>query len=77
MQSGESQIKKDENVGRSKSAKETESCVLCNGSHDLDKCKAYNNMVVKEHNKFLTKQKLCYGCYEEISSTHTARNCPK
>ena len=27
--------------------------------------------------KFLTKQKLCYGCYEEISSAHTARNCPK
>ena len=27
--------------------------------------------------KFLTKQKLCYGFYEEISSTHTARNCPK
>ena len=34
-------------------------------------------MVVKERSKFLTKQKLCYGCYEEISSTHTARNCPK
>ena len=34
-------------------------------------------MVVKERSKFPTKQKLCYGCYEEISSTHTARNCPK
>ena len=35
------------------------------------------HMVVKERRRFLTKQKLCYGCYEEISSTHTARNYPK
>ena len=34
-------------------------------------------MVAKERSKFLTEQKLCYGCYEEISSTHTTRNCPK
>ena len=34
-------------------------------------------MVVKERSTFLTKQKLCYGCYEEISSAYTARNCPK
>ena len=32
MQSDESQIKKDENVDRSKSSQEKESCVLCNGS---------------------------------------------
>ena len=54
-----------------------ESCVLCNGNHNLDECKTYNDMVVKECSKFITKQKLCCGCYEEISSTHTARNCPK
>ena len=77
MQSDESQIKKDEIVDRSTSSKEKESCVPCNGSHNLDKCKAYSNMMVKEHSKFLNKQKLCYGCYEEISSTHTARTCPK
>ena len=78
VQSDESQIKKDENVDRSKSSKKKESCVFfCNGSHDIDECKAYYDMVVKERSKFLTKQKLCYGCYEEISSTHTARNCPK
>ena len=33
VRSDESQIKKDENVDRSKSSKEKESCVLCNGSH--------------------------------------------
>ena len=74
VQSDKSQIKKDENVNRSNSSKEKESCVLFNGSHGLDKYKAYNNMVVKECSKFLTKQKLCCGCYEEISSAHTARN---
>ena len=42
VQFDESQIKKDENVDKSKSSKEKESCVLCNGSHDLDECKAYN-----------------------------------
>ena len=77
VQSDESQIKKGENVDRSKSSKEKESCVLRNGSHDLDECKAYNDMEVKKRSKFLNKQKLYYGCYEEISSTHTARNCPK
>ena len=55
VQSDESQIKKDENVDRSKSSKEKKSCVLCNGSHDLGKSKVYNNMVVKERSKFLTK----------------------
>ena len=29
------------NIDRSKSCEEKESCVLCNGSHDLDECKAY------------------------------------
>ena len=33
VQSDKSQIKKDEYVDRSKSSKEKESCVLCNGSH--------------------------------------------
>ena len=77
VQSDESQIKKDENVDRLKSSKEKDSCILCSGRHNLDECKAYNNMMVKEGSKFLTKQKFCYGCYEKKSSTHTVRNCPK
>ena len=43
----------------------------------MDEYKAYNDIVVKERSKFLTKQKLCYGCYEEITSTHAPRNCSK
>ena len=34
-------------------------------------------MAVEERTKFLSKQKLCYGCYEVISPKHTARNCPR
>ena len=33
-------------------------------------------MEVQGRSKFLSKQKLCYGCYEKISQSHTARNCP-
>ena len=62
VQSDESQNKNEENIDRSKSSKERENHVLCNGSHDLDECRAYNDMIVKERSKFLTKQKLCYGC---------------
>ena len=42
--------------------KKLENCQLCNRHHDLDECKAFNNMVVAERSKFLAKQKLCYGC---------------
>ena len=52
-------------------------CNLCNGWHDLDKRKAFIDMTVEERSKFLSKQKLCYGCYETISPKHTVRNCPR
>ena len=48
---------------------------MCNGCHDLDECKAFNDMTVGERGKFLSKQKLCYSCYEVISPKHSARNC--
>ena len=51
-------------------------CPLCNRSHDLDECRNFNEMEVEARSKFLSKQKLCYGCYEKISQSHTARNCP-
>ena len=33
-------------------------------------------MEVEGRSNFLSKQKLCYGCYEKISQSRTARNCP-
>ena len=61
----------------SQGEKKLENCQLCNIHHDLDECKAINDMVVAERSKFLAKQKLCYGWYENISAKYTARNCPK
>ena len=42
-------------------------CVFCDGSHDLDDCQFYTEIPVEERSKFLKENKLCYGCYEEIS----------
>ena len=50
---------------------------MCNGQHDLDECKVFNDMTVEERSKFLSKQKPWYGCYEVISPKHTARNWPR
>ena len=51
-------------------------CPLCNSSHDLDECRNFNEMEVQGRSKFLSKQKLCYRCYEKILQSHTAHNCP-
>ena len=55
--------------------KKPPNCPLCNSSHDLDECRNFNEME-EGRSKFLSKQKLCYGYYEKISQSHTARNCP-
>ena len=62
---------------RGSSEDSSSKCRICNGQHDLDECKAFNDMIFKERSKFLSKQKLCYGCYEVVSSKYTARNCPR
>ena len=62
---------------RGSSEDNSSKCKMCNKRHDLDECKALNDMTVEERSKFLSKQKLCYGCYEVISPKHTARNCPR
>ena len=55
----------DENKDvRGSSEDSSSKCRMCNRQHDLDECKAFNDMIVKERSKFLSKQKLCYGCYE-------------
>ena len=59
---------------RGSSEDSSSKCKMCNRQHDLDECKAFNDMAVEERSKFLSKQKLCYGCYEVISAKHTARN---
>ena len=70
----EDENKKDMRVS---SEDNSSKCKMCNGRHDLDECKAFNDMTVEERSKFLSKQKLCYGYYEVTSSKHSARNCPR
>ena len=45
-------------------------CPLCNSSHDLDECRNFNEMEVEGRSKLLSEEKLCYGCYEDISVTY-------
>ena len=59
-----------------KNNKKPPHCPLCNSSHDLYECRNFYEMEVEGRSKFLSKQKLCYGCYEKMSQSHTARNCP-
>ena len=56
--------------------KQPPQCPLCNSSHDLGECRNFNKMEEQERSKFLSKQKLCYSCYEKTSQSHTAHNCP-
>ena len=50
-------------------------CPLCGKKHDLDDCKLYLELQVNERSKTLFKNKLCYGCYKPISTSHNARTC--
>ena len=50
-------------------------CKFCDGNHDLDDCQFYREITVDDRSSFLKKNRLCYGCYAEISSKHTARSC--
>ena len=70
----EDENKKD--VGGSSEANNSK-CKICNGQYDLDECKTFNDMTVEERSKLLSKQRLCYGCYDVISPKHTARNCQR
>ena len=50
-------------------------CQFYDGNYDLDGCHFYSELSVEDRSSFLKKNKLCYGCYREIMSTHTARTC--
>ena len=50
-------------------------CVFCDGSHEWDNCQFYTQILAEDRSKFLRENKLCYGCFEEISTQHTARSC--
>ena len=51
------------------------SCPLYQRDHDLDKCEDFMKKPIEDRNKFLAKNKLCYGCYVPTSSDHNERSC--
>lgn len=51
------------------------SCPKCTKSHDLDVCPEYLNLSVENRRKFLISKRLCFGCYNHISSNHDVRSC--
>ena len=50
-------------------------CKSCNGKHNLGNCQFCHEITVDVQNSFLKKNRLCCGCYAEISPKHTARKC--
>ena len=50
-------------------------CVMCAKTQDLEQRKAHLTKSVDGRSKYLSTEKLCYGCLKPISKAHTARNC--
>ena len=52
-------------------------CHMCKKIHDMDNCKKFLELGVNERSRYLAKNKLCFGCYDPISSNHSAKTCSK
>ena len=49
-------------------------CHFCKKNHDLNLCKQFCKMDIKERKKFVTEKGLCYGC---LGNGHISKNCKK
>ena len=47
-------------------------CQMCNGPHDIEKCKDFSNKTVEERRKVLFEKRLCFSCFE---SNHQSKDC--
>ena len=50
---------------------------MCKKNHDMDNCKKFLELTVNERSRYLAKNKLSYGCYNPVSSNHSAKTCSK
>ena len=50
---------------------------MCKKNHDTDNCKKFLELIVNERSRYLAKNKICFGCYDPISSDHLAKTCTK
>ena len=73
MKNGFVKSDKKKDACESSGLKSSLKCRFCDDNHDLDDCQFYNDLSVENRSKFLKKNKLCYGCYRERTSTHTVR----
>ena len=46
-------------------------------NHDMNNCKKFLELSVNERSRYLAKNKLCFGCYDPITSNHSAKTCTK
>ena len=51
--------------------------VMCKKNHDMDNCKNFLELSVNKRSRYLAKNKLCFGCYDPITSNHSAKTCTK
>ena len=66
------------NISEDKSnkiASKVEVCPKCNKNHDTEDCTYYLQQTMEERNKFLFKNKLCYGCLKTVTKEHNAKTC--
>ena len=52
-----------------------QTCLCCNGSHDLDDCIDYLKKPLEKRRKFLFENRLCFACYQPTSDKHNAKSC--
>ena len=46
---------------------------MCKKNHDMDNCKNFLELSVNKRSRYLAKNKLCFGCYDPITSNHSAK----
>ena len=52
-------------------------CPVCEGRHDLDNCRQFNDLTLKKQSKTLRKKKLWYGCCSPMTLLNTMQVAAK
>ena len=52
-------------------------CHMCKKNHDVDNSKKFLELGVNERSSYLAENKLCFRCFDPISSNHSAKTCSK
>jgi len=55
--------------------RDDKSCVVCDKTHDLEKCPKYNALKSFDRKKLVYRKRLCFCCLKPTSTNHTAKVC--